>query len=208
MKAAVAAAVGVVALIGAPTPASADSFTPVGLAITIAPVARLHQPLKITVAVAADAGVLDVATAPLRIEVALAPECGGTFPSTAGTILLDRPLVPQPVTGAAYSARASGSGTPTRYGVQTVCVFLAEQGDGRQFATDTSNQIDVSQSCTVGAGRYDAARRALARAERQLRASKQRTARTRLRRLVAKRSATARKLRRAAAKACGPGVPL
>lgn len=178
-------------------PAAADSFTPVGLTITVAPVARLHQPLRVTVAVTADAGVLDIATAPLRIAVKLASECGGSYPGTPGTVLLDRPLTPQPVTGEAYSAQATGSGRPTSYGAQSVCVFLDEEGDERQFATDTSDQVDVSEPCTARASRYDAARRALARARRERR-----------RRLVAKRSGAARTDRRAALRACGPGVPL
>ena len=188
--------VGVLALAG--SPAGADSFTPVGLGITVAPVARLHEPLEVTVAVTADAGVLDDATAPLRIRVKLAMECGGSFSSTPGTVLIDRPLSPQPVTGRAYSAQAAGAGRPASYGVDTVCVFLEEEGDGRQFATDTSDQVDVSRSCTVRASRYDAARR-------ELRAA-QRTAA--LRPLVGQRSATARRARRAARAACGPGVPL
>jgi hypothetical protein len=190
------------------TPVAADSFTPVTLAITVAPVARLHQPLKITVAVSADAGVLDTRTAPLRIRVKLATECGGAYAYTPGTLLLDRVLSPQPATGQPYTAQATGSGRPRSYGVQTVCVFLEEEGDDRQFATDTSNQVDVSKPCTVRAGRYDAARRALARARRELRGARTGTTRARLGRLVAKRAATAKAGRRAALKACGQGVVL
>jgi hypothetical protein len=59
--------------------AAADSFTPVRLAIDVAPVARLHQPLKINVDVTADPSVLDDATGPLRIRVKLAGKCGGSF---------------------------------------------------------------------------------------------------------------------------------
>ena len=106
--------------------AGADSFTPVRLAINIAPVARLHQPLKVSVDVSADPSVLDNATGPLRIRVKLAHECGGTFSSTPGVTLLDQQLRPQPATGRAYDANASGSGRPTRYGDQTVCAFLEE----------------------------------------------------------------------------------
>jgi hypothetical protein len=189
-------------------PVGADSFTPVTLAITVAPVARLHQPLKITVAIGADAGVLDTRTAPLRVRVKLATECGGAYAYTTGTVLLDRELSPQPATGEPYAARATGSGKPTSYGVQTVCVYLEEEGDNRQFATDTSNQVDVSKQCTVRAGSYDGALRALARARRELRRARASNTRARLRRLVAKRGATARTDRRATLKACGSGVPL
>jgi hypothetical protein len=193
----VAGILGPLACAGAP--ASADSFTPVGLSVTIAPVARLHQPLKVTVAVSADAGVLDDATSALRIRVRLASECGGSFPYTPGPVLLDRRLAPQPLTGQGYSAQATGSGRPTSYGTQSVCVFLEEQGDDRQFATDTSSQVDVSRPCTVRASRYDAARKLLARAGR---------ARGHRRPPLARLRAHARAAHRAALAACGPGVPL
>jgi len=164
--------------------AGADSFTPVRLAITIAPVARLHQPLKVNVGVSADPSVLDNATGPLRIGVKLAHECGGTFSSTPGVTLLDRQLRPQPATGRAYDASANGSGRPTHYGDQTVCAFLEESGDNRMFANDTSNHVNVSRKCTAAAARYDTARRRHARAS-AIKAD-----------------------RRAARRACGPGVPL
>jgi hypothetical protein len=164
--------------------AGADSFTPVRLAITIAPVARLHQPLKVNVGVSADPSVLDNATGALRIRVKLAQECGGTFSSTPGVTLLNQQLRPQPATGRAYAAKASGSGKPNRYGDQTVCAFLEESGDNRMFANDTSNQVNVSRKCTAAAARYDTARRRHARAS------------------------TIKDDRRAARRACGPGVPL
>ncbi|HSS37277.1 MAG TPA: hypothetical protein VLT58_00765 [Polyangia bacterium] len=164
--------------------AGADSFTPVRLGITIAPVARLHQPLNVSVDVSADPSVLDNATGALRIRVKLAQECGGTFSTTPGVTLLDQQLRPQPATGRAYDANASGSGRPTRYGDQTVCAFLEEAGDNRMFANDTSNQVNVSRKCTTAAATYDAARRRHAR------------------------SKTLKADRSAARRACGPGVPL
>ena len=164
--------------------AGADSFTPVRLGITIAPVARLHQPLKVSVNVSADPSVLDNATGPLRIRVKLAGECGGTFSTTPGVTLLDQQLSPQPATGRAYDANASGSGRPAHYGEQTVCAFLEESGDNRMFANDTSNQVNVSRKCTAAAATYEAARRRHAR------------------------PSTLRADRRAARRACGAGVPL
>jgi hypothetical protein len=164
--------------------AGADSFTPVRLDITVAPLARLHQPLKVSVDVSADPSVLDNATGPLRIRVKLAQECGGTFSSTPGVTLLDQQLRPQPATGRPYDANASGSGRPTRYGDQTVCAFLEEAGDNRMFANDTSNQVNVSRKCTTAAATYDTARRRHAR------------------------RSTRNADRRAARRACGPGVPL
>ena len=189
--------------------AGADSFNPVRLAITIAPVARLAQPLAITIDVSADAGALDTATAPLRIRAKLADECGGTFDTTPGPVLIDEQLNPQPATGQAYQATGRGSGNPTAYGQKTVCAFLEEEGDNRQFANDTVNPpiVDVSKPCTVAAARYDAALRSLARAKRQLRHAKRRANRDRLKKLVAKRSKTVARDRRAARSACGPGVP-
>jgi len=164
--------------------AGADSFTPVRLTIEVAPVARRHAPLPITVRVSADPGVLDARTAPLRIRVKLAPECGGTYGYTPGTVLLDKRLHPQPTTGKAYSGFAHGAGRPKRYGVMTVCVFLNEQGDQRTFASDQSIQVNVSRACTRAAARYDAARKA--------------------RRSAGVRRADRRKARRA----CGPRVKL
>lgn len=162
--------------------ATGDSFTPIVMNIKLAPVARRHQPLRVNADVTADAGVLDTATAPLRIRVKLAIECGGEFATTPGVTLLDKRLNPQPAKGQPYTGAATGSGKPTRYGVQTVCVFLEEEGDQRQFATDTSGQVNVSRACTAAAIRYDNAKRR-------------------------HRRATAGD-RRKARRACGKGVPL
>lgn len=190
--------------------AGADSFNPVRIAITIAPVARLAQPLAITVTVSADAGALDTATAPLRIRAKLADECGGTFDTTPGPVLIDLEVNPQPATGQPYQARARGAGNPTAYGQKTVCAFLEEEGDDRQFANDTVDppMVDVSKPCTLAVARYYAAVKSLARAKRQLRHAKRRANRARLKKLVAKRSKTVARDRRAARSACGPGVPL
>jgi hypothetical protein len=183
-RAALIASLAAAAAIAYSAAAGADSFTPVRLAIDVAPVARLHQPLTIDVEVSADPSVLDDATGPLRIRVKLAQECGGTFSSTPGVTLLDQQLRPQPTTGRAYDATASGSGKPTRYGNQTVCAFLEESGDNRMFANDTSNQVNVSRKCTAAAATFDTARRRHARRN------------------------TLAADRRAARRACGPGVPL
>ncbi len=205
---ATATAAATVALGG--TLAGADSFNPVRLAITVAPVARLAQTLAIAVNVSADAGALDTATAPLRIRAKLADECGGTFDTTPGPVLIDAELNPQPATGQAYQATGRGAGDPTAYGQKTVCAFLEEEGDNRQFANDTIDppRVDMSKPCTLAAGRYDAALKSLARARLQLRHAKRRGNRARLKKLVAKRSKTVARDRRAARGACGPGVPL
>ncbi len=180
------------------------------MSIAIAPVARLHVLLPVTVTVSADPSVLDDATAPLRIRAKLAPECGGSFSTTSGEVLLDQRLSPQPTTGHAYRATAHGAGTPTAYGQQTVCAYLEEEGDNRMFANDTANPpvVTVSPVCSQRAARYDAARIALANAERRLRHARSRAARARARRLVAQRAKVAGADRRSARAACGPGVGL
>ena len=167
--------------------AAADSFTPVRLDIGVAAVARLHRPLPVTVHVSADPGALDDRTAPVRVGVKLASECGGDFAHTNGVTLINRRLSPQPTTGRAYSAVARGSGRPSAYGTDVVCTYLEEEGDGRVFANDESLTTDVSKPCTVAARRYDRLRRA-------------RDAKRHRARIGA--------ARRAARRACGPGVPL
>ena len=184
MTRALAAAVGALVLAGAGSAATADSITPVRLTISVAPVARAHAPLRISVAVSADAGALDNRSGPLRVRVKLAAECGGTYQYTAGPVLLDKRLSPQPTTERAYAATASGHGIPATYGQLTVCTWLEAEGDNRDWATDQSVQVNVSRPCTVAATRYDSAR-----------------SHHRRRSLVAAD-------RRRARKACGPGVPL
>jgi hypothetical protein len=173
-------------------------------------VARLGKPLAISVQVSADPSALDTATAPLRIRAKLSSECGGTFDTTPGPVLIDQELSPQPATGKAYQATPRGTGKPTAYGVRTVCAFLEEEGDNRQFANDTADppQVDVSKPCTLAARRYDRDRAALARATRQLRHAKRPGRRAQLKKAVARRTRTVARDRRAARTTCGPGVPL
>jgi hypothetical protein len=190
--------------------AAADSFTPITLGIKVTPVARRQAALPISVQVSADPGVLDNATTPLRVEVRLAAECGGSFETTTGTVLLNRALSPQPALGHAYSATVSGSGRPSAFGSFTVCAFLEEQGNGnRMYASDTSNQVDVSQACTAAAARFDTARKALDSANRQFRrAPKGSVARRRAAKLVKRRASALGGARHAGTQACGSGVAL
>jgi hypothetical protein len=190
--------------------AAADSFTPITLGIKLAPIARRQAQLPISVHVSADPSVLDGATTPLRIEVRLAAECGASFQTTTGPVLLNKALDPQPALGHAYSATISGSGRPSTFGSFTVCAFLQEQGDGnRMYANDTSNQVEVSHPCTTAAGRFDAARRALENANRQRRRARRGSAAARrAAQLVKARTRTLSAVRLAGTKACGPGVAL
>jgi hypothetical protein len=163
------------------------------------------------VAVSADPGVLDVAEGNLRVEVKLAPgECGGNFQTTPGVTLVNAPLSPVPHTGQAYTGSVTGSGRPTAFGTQTLCVFLEDADVGRVFANDESGSVTVSKPCTTLAARFDRAEKALTRSQRRLRHTK-RTAtatRRRLRRTITARRRTADADRRAARRACGPGVTL
>lgn len=190
---------GVVAVALSGAPAAGDSFTPVRASIQVAPVARLHVPLAITVRISADAGALDDRSAPLRVRVKLAAECGGTYEYTEGPVLVDKRLSPQPATGRPYAGAVSGSGEPTRYGVQTVCLWLEEEGDNRVFYSDQSVTVDVSRACTVQAARYDRLRRR-GRGRRRARGRRRGHSRSERRDLA--------RQRRLARRACGKGVRL
>ncbi len=201
-------AAAVLALVALPGGAGADSFTPVRMAITVTPVARLHAKLPVTVTVSADPGALDDRDGPLLVGVKLAPECGGNFETTTGPTVLIRTLSPQPNAGRAYQASVTGFGRPQAYGVQTLCMFLETTNTQRVFANDLSNTVDVSQACTTAGTRYDRANKALRRARRQLRHARRAGQRRRAKRLVAKRLRTLRRDRRSGVAACGSGVAL
>ena len=132
--------------------ATADSFTPVRLAITVAASAHVGTSLPISVTVSADAGVLDGSEGPLRIEVKLAGECGGDFATTPGPTLLNARLSPQPTTGKAYTATAAGAGRPAATGTQTVCAFLEDSDVGRVYANDESDSVDVGSAVPSASG--------------------------------------------------------
>jgi hypothetical protein len=201
----IATTLGLVAFPGA---VSADSFTPVRMAITVAPVARLHVKLPVSVTVSADPGVLDDREGAIRIGVRLASECGGSFETTSGPIVLIRTLSPGPDAGRAYQATARGFGRPDTYGVQTLCMFLEATSTQRVFANDESNAVNVSRPCTAAGTRYDRANRALKQARRRLRHAKRTGQRKRLKKLVAGRQRTLRRDRRRGIAACGKGVAL
>lgn len=194
-------------LIPAPL-APADSFTPVTMSIAVTPVARLAAPLVVTVGVKADPGVLDTGAGPLRVEVKLAPECGGDFQHTAGVTLINLALNPPPTTGKAYSGTVSDRGRPLAYGVQTVCAYLEDSTAGRVYANDESLTVNVSPACTAAGRHYDAAAAALSRARRQYRRAHGKAAHRRAAKLVNRRKRTLAGERRRGVSACGPGVPL
>lgn len=203
-------AAAVVAALLVPAASGADSFTPVTLATRLPSIARRHAPLGVTVVVTADAGVLDGSEGPLRIEVKLAPECGGSFQTTPGDTLLNAALTPQPTTGRPYVARASGAGRPSAFGIQTVCVFLEDTDVGRVYASDQSLVVDVSPACTTAAARFDGAAAALRRAHGRLRRTPRSAQRRRraLERTITRERRVAARDRAAAARACGARRPL
>lgn len=146
--------------------ASADSLDPVSLSVSAPSVASRHAALRATVGVTADPGVLDVRAAPLRIRAKLAPECGGSFTGTTGPTVIDAALSPQPAAGKAYTATVTGKRKPAAYGTFTLCVFLEEEGDNRQFATDTDSTVAVTHTCTSASDRYATLKRRLATARK------------------------------------------
>lgn len=132
-----------------PPQRAADSFTPVVLTTRIAPVLHVGTKVPIKVKVTADPGVLDIRDSKLKVEVALASECAGTFAQTekVGVPLMNRPLSPQPTVGKAYSATAATTwNAPNRTGIKTVCVWLVEESDQRVFASDQSITVRVDKA--------------------------------------------------------------
>jgi hypothetical protein len=208
LKRGAVAAVCVAATLLLAASATADSYAPIRMTTRVSAVARAHAPLKASVAISADSGVLDVAEGSLQVQVKLATECGGSFETTPGTTLVNAPLNPPPHNGQAYSGSVSGSGRPTDFGTQTLCVFLEDSDVGRVFAHDDSGHVDVSLPCTSAASRYDTAAKALSRARRQLRHTRRKARRRSVQRTIARRRTTANRARRAARKACGAGVTL
>jgi hypothetical protein len=129
--------------------APSDSFTPVTLTTTIAPVLHVGAKVPLRVHVSADAGVLDIRDSVLKVEVALASECDGTFAQTekTGVALMNRPLSPQPIAGQAYSATAATTwNAPRSTGTQTVCVWLVQASDQRVYASDQSITVQVDKA--------------------------------------------------------------
>jgi hypothetical protein len=187
--------------------AGADSFTPVTMNIGANPIARLHAPMRVTVTVHADPGVLDTADGPLRVKVKLASECGGSFETTSGVTLVNALLSPAPTVGKAYSGSGAGSGRPAAYGTRTVCTYL-EDGTDRVYANDESVTSDVTRACTSAGVAYDRALKSLRAAQRSQRRARTASARARDRRLVTRRKRTLATDRRRGVGACGKGVPL
>jgi hypothetical protein len=125
--------------------AVADEFEPVRLTVTAPAAVRTGAPMTVSVAVDADPGELDVRTGALSVRAKLAPgQCGATFDSTTGTPVLDGPLAVQPVAGQPFHAEVRRTRKAPAAGKRTVCTFLEQDGDQRQFASDIDSVVDVT----------------------------------------------------------------
>ena len=103
--------------------------------------------------------------------------------------MIDAELKVQPAAGKAYSATATGKHKPAAYGTFTLCVFLEEEGDNRQFATDTDTTVAVTHGCTSASDKSATLTRRLATARRHHSRS---VAKLRRRAVRAKRTARAK----------------
>ena len=145
-----------------PTAAAARaSDEPVTLSVSTPAVVASSVGFPVRVTVSSDPGALAGATAPLRVRVRAATECGGSFDSTPGVVLLDQPLGP--------SGRVAGSGMTHTFGTFTACAYLEQQGDDRLFAFDDSTSFAVTHPCTTFARRVVATKRSLRKVRKALR---------------------------------------
>jgi hypothetical protein len=147
------------ALAGLALVPAAAAGEPITLAVSTPAVVASNVSFAVHVTVAADQGALG--GAPLRVRVRAAGECGATFDSTPGVVLVDKPLGP--------SGKVSGNALTHTFGSFTACAFLEQQGDDRLYAFDDSTAFAVTHPCTTYSRRVIATRRALKRVRRQLR---------------------------------------
>ena len=179
-RASLAAAAAAAALLAYPTAGTAQQ-EPVELAVAAPAIVKAKQPFKVSVQVESEPGALDIAAQPLRLRVAMEPECGGSFAGTAGPSVIDR-QIPSPSPGAAYQFVGRGRVHLSRFGPATICAFL-EDSQERQFATSTDTVVDVSKACTLAARRLARLRRAARHAsgkDRRALSAKARRARHRM----------------------------
>jgi hypothetical protein len=145
------------AMVPAATATVADE--PVTLNVSVPAVVASNVPFAVGVSVAADPGALG--SAPMRVRVRAATECGASFDSTAGAVLLDKQLGP--------SGKVAGRGLTHSFGSFTACAFLEQQGDDRLFAFDDSATLAVTHPCTTYTRRVISTKRALKKVRKQLR---------------------------------------
>lgn len=158
-RALLAVAVAGVALL--PAAAARASDEPVSLSVSTPGTVASSIGFPVRVTVTSDPGALGAATAPLRVRVRAAVECGGTFDSTPGAVLLDQPLGP--------SGKVAGSALTHTFGTFTACAYLEQQGDDRLFAFDDSTTFAVTHPCTTFTRRVLATKRSLGKVRKAMR---------------------------------------
>jgi hypothetical protein len=151
LRRSLAAALGSALALLVPAAAIANSLAePVSIAASAPATATVGTPFEVAVAVEADPAALDIAIAPLRVRVKLAPECGGSFVGTPGPTAFEATL-PNPIPPGSFAGTFSGRVTESAAGTEIVCAFL-EDAQERQFATDTGVEVGVSAPTSGGGG--------------------------------------------------------
>jgi hypothetical protein len=130
--------------------ASADNGEPVSIGVDMPAVVASNVGFPMHVTVTSDPGVL---VGSFRVRVRASGECGGSFDSTPGPVLLDKPL------GA--NGKVAGTARIHTFGSFTACAFVEQVGDNRLFAFDDSTTFAVTHPCTTFTRRAAATRRAL-----------------------------------------------
>jgi hypothetical protein len=151
--AALTAFAAVAAVLALASSAWADGGEPVTMDVNVPGVVASGIGFPVSVKVTSGSGALSSATAPLRVRVKAATECGATFDSTPGAVLVDAHLGP--------SGTVAGRASTTTFGTFTACAFLEQQGDDRLYAFDDSTSFAVTHGCTIFTRRAVAARKAL-----------------------------------------------
>lgn len=157
-------------LAGAVLAPAAASAEPISLRVHAPERAAAHTAFNVRVAVVANAGALDVAAKPLRLQVRLAPACGATFAGTEGPTVMNRKLKPPPVADVRYHESFSKKAR-AGLGSYSLCAFLVQHGDGRQFATSVDTPVDVTQRCTKATRKVDRLQKKLKHADSSSRPS-------------------------------------
>ncbi len=161
-----------VAALGVGEAGAAPFEEPVSVTATAPPSVSSGVAFPLKVEVAAEAGALDIAAAPLRLRVKFEPECGGSFAGTEGPVAIDR-VMPAPAPGTAYSQTINASVTLAPLGPETVCAFL-EDGQERQFATDGEEELTVVAGCTTATRTLAKLKRNLKKLDRRIHKLRQR----------------------------------
>jgi hypothetical protein len=138
--------------------ASADDGEPVSISVDMPAVVASNIGFPLHVIVTSNPGLLPGS---YRVRVRAARECGGSFDTTPGAVLLDKPL------GA--NGKVAATGRTHRFGAFTACAFLEQVGDNRLFAFDDSTTFSVTHPCTTYSRRVVATTPSLKKVRKSLR---------------------------------------